>query len=124
MHLLSSSHEPSTVMGSENSKMGWQICEALMATQVLCFGRREEKETNSAWRNLLREADVESFQSNKEGEFLSLRGKGRAWVNAQRPEELTCPGDTEKFHVAEDWGMGGRSGEGYLAFRVELSLMQ
>lgn len=72
MHLLSSSHEPSTVMGSENIKMGWQICEALMAMQVLCSGPREEKETNSAWGNLLREADVESFQSNKEGELLSL----------------------------------------------------
>lgn len=52
--------------------MGWQICEALMAMQVLCSGPREEKETNSAWGNLLREADVESFQSNKEGELLSL----------------------------------------------------
>ena len=47
-----------------------------MVTQVLCFGCTEEKETDSAWRHLRREAEVGSFQSNREGVFLLLRGEG------------------------------------------------
>lgn len=54
-----------------------------------------------------------SFQSNKEGEFLSLGGKGTAQVKAQRCEQLTRSGDAEKLGVAED---GVPGGEGYLAF--------
>lgn len=63
-------------------RVGRQVSAAWLGIQVLCFRRREKKETNSAWGNLLREAGagIGVFRAMKRGESTA-RGEGTARVD-------------------------------------------
>lgn len=52
-----------------------------MAIQVLCFGRRKERESNSSWGSLPKEADVRVvFGAIKKGETTTRKSNSMGKV--------------------------------------------